>query len=248
MTAILVGMSAGIDPVGLTALAHGAGAEPAFLQVHDPALVDVLTAVADRGASDVLLIGAGWAQPGPKRSWLRRVAAHWLRGYDGPPTLRLAPQLLAAPDAELLAAAIAAGGAPTTADAAPLHSPAWEEVPRHRHQVLVCRGPRCSALGASAVTSAFGDELRRAGLGDDDALITVTGCQFPCNHAPVVTVQPDDAWYGRVSVDEVPGLVEAHLIRGWRADHLLLPRERRGDPDHAIAPRKIGEARSESPG
>ncbi|MCS3780321.1 (2Fe-2S) ferredoxin domain-containing protein [Tsukamurella ocularis] len=226
MTAILVGMSAGVDPDALTGLARAADAEVAFLQVHDPALIDVLTSVADRGASDVLLIGAGWAQSGPKRSWLRRVAAHWLRSYDGAPTLRLAPQLLAAPDEELLAAAIAAGGTPMADDAAPLHSPAWEKVPRHRHQVLVCRGPRCSALGASALTSAFGDELRRAGLGDDDALVTVTGCQFPCNHAPVVTVQPDDAWYGRVTVDEVPGLVEAHLLNEERAAHLLLPRER----------------------
>ena len=114
MTAILVGMSAGVDPDELAALADGADAVPAVLQVHDPALVDVLTAVADRGASDLLLIGTGWAQPGPKRSWLRRVAAHWLRGYDGAPTVRLAPQLLAAPDAGLLAAAIAAGGSPMT--------------------------------------------------------------------------------------------------------------------------------------
>lgn len=226
MTAVLVGMSAGVDPAELRSLAANAGAEPAFLQVHDPALVDVLTTVADRGTSDLLLIGTGWAQPGPKRSWLRRVAAHWLRSYDGAPTVRLSSQLLAAPDAGLLAAAIAAGGSPMTDDAAPLHSPAWEDVPRHRHQVLICRGPRCSALGASALTSAFGDELRRAGLGDDDALITVTGCQFPCNHAPVVTVQPDDAWYGRVSVDDVPDLVERHLVGEARVEGLALPRER----------------------
>ena len=226
MTAILVGMSAGVDPAELTDLARTADAEPAFLQVHDPALVDVLTTVADGAAPDVLLIGTGWAQPGPKRSWLRRVAAHWLRGYDGAPTLRLAPRLLPEPDAALLTAAIAAGGAPMAADAAPLHSPAWEDVPRHRHQVLVCRGPRCSALGASGLASAFGEELRRAGLGDDDALVTVTGCQFPCNHAPVVTVQPDDAWYGRVSVADVPDLVDAHLIRDDRVGRLALPRER----------------------
>lgn len=226
MTAIVVGMSAGVDPGELTALARSAGAEAAFLQVHDPALVDVLTTVADRGAPDLLLIGTGWAQPGPKRSWLRRVAAHWLRGYDGAPTVRLAPRLLPAPAVALLAAAIAEGGAPMAADAAPLHSPAWEDVPRHRHQVLVCRGPRCSALGSSALAAALGDELRRAGLGDDDALVTVTGCQFPCNHAPVVTVQPDDAWYGGVTVDDVPGLVETHLIREERVTHLQLPRER----------------------
>lgn len=230
MTAVLVGMSAGIDPGELTALAALSGAEPAFLQVHDPALVDVLTRVADHGAEEVLLIGTGWAEPGPKRSWLRRVAAHWLRERlavsGAAPTVRLAPELLRAPDLTLLTTAIAAGGAPMTADAAPLESVAWEDVPRHRHQVLVCRGPRCSARGAAALSGALGDELRRRDLGDDEVLVTVTGCQFPCNHAPVVTVQPDDAWYGGVTVDDVPGLVERHLLAGGRLDSHALNRVR----------------------
>lgn len=226
MTVVLVGMSAGIDPDQLQSLAAQSDAESAFLQVHDPALVDVLTALADLGTPDVLLIGTGWAEPAPKRSWLRRVAAHWLRGYDGAPTLRLAPQLLAAPDPALLSAAIAAGGPVMSDDAAPLQSAAWEDVPRHRHQVLVCRGPRCSAQGASAVCRALGDELRRHDLGDDDVLVTVTGCQFPCNHAPVVSVQPDDAWYGGVTVDDVPRLVAAHLLAGHRLADRVLPRER----------------------
>lgn len=226
MSAVLVGMSAGVDPGELHALAERAGAHAAFLQVHDPALVDVLTALADRGAPDLLLIGTGWAQPGPKRSWLRRVAAHWLRQYDGAPNLRLAPALLPAPEPALLAEAIAVGGAIMSDDAAPLESVAWEDVPRHRHQVLVCRGPRCSARGASALSGALNDELRRHDLGDDDVLVTVTGCQFPCNHAPVLTIQPDDAWYGGVTVDDVPRLVESHLLAGGRLDERLLPRVR----------------------
>lgn len=230
MTAVLVGMSAGIDPGELSALAARSGAEPAFLQVHDPALVDVLTRVADQGAAEVLLIGTGWAEPGPKRSWLRRVAAHWLRerltATSAVPTVRLSPELLRAPDLTLLTTAIAAGGAPMSADAAPLESVAWEDVPRHRHQVLVCRGPRCSARGAAALSGALGDELRRRDLGDDEVLVTVTGCQFPCNHAPVVTVQPDDAWYGGVTVDDVPGLVERHLLAGGRLDSHALHRVR----------------------
>ncbi|GAB3125633.1 hypothetical protein GCM10027289_00200 [Tsukamurella serpentis] len=221
-------MSAGVDPEQLRRLADTADAEPAFVQVHDPALVDVLTAVADRGAADVLLIGAGWAQPGAKRSWLRRVAAHWLREYDDAPTVRLAPRLLAEPDPAQLAEAIAAGGSPMSPDTAPLSSPAWEEVPQHRHQVLICRGPRCSARGASSLTEAFGDELRRAGLGDDEVLVTVTGCQFPCNHAPVVTVQPDDTWYGGMTAQDVPGVVGSHLLGEEPIAQLRLPRQRSG--------------------
>lgn len=226
MTTVLVGMSAGVDPDQLQSLAAGAGAHAAFLQVHDPALVDVLTALADAGAPELLLVGTGWAEPGPKRSWLRRVAAHWLRGYDGAPPLRLSPALLPAPEPSLLTAAIAAGGPVMSDDASPLESIAWDAVPQHRHQVLVCRGPRCSARGGAEVSRALTDELRRRDLGDDDVLVTVTGCQFPCNHAPVVTVQPDDAWYGSITVDDVPRLVDEHLVAGHRLAGRSLPRLR----------------------
>lgn len=237
MTVILVGMSAGIDPDELTALAADAGAHAAFLQVYDPALVDVLDDAADGGARELLLIGCGWAQPGPKRSWLRRVAAHWMRerflsGAPVPAVL-LAPELLPAAQSHLVAAAVAEGGRPMTPDAAPLVSAAWENVPSHRHQVLVCRGPRCSARGAAALSAALGAELRRRALDDDDVLMTVTGCQFPCNHAPVVTVQPDDAWYGGITVEDVPALVEDHLVDGRRLAHRLLPRARSTPPEYS---------------
>ena len=35
-------------------------------------------------------------------------------------------------------------------------------------------------------------------LDDHDVLLVHTGCQFPCNQAPVLNVQPDDVWYGHV--------------------------------------------------
>lgn len=54
----------------------------------------------------------------------------------------------------------------------------------------------------------------RQGLGDDDVLVTQTGCQFPCNHAPVVSVHPDNVWYGRVDAADVTGIVKQHLIGG----------------------------------
>lgn len=228
MTALLVGMSAGVDSGALGELAAGAGIGCAFLQVHDPALVDVLTGLADDGAASVLLIGAGWASPGPKRSWLRRVAAHWLRERAAAgaavPELRLSPTLLPTPDGGLLAAAVEAGGGVIDDGAAPLRCAAWESVPRHRHQVLVCRGPRCSARGAAGTATALGAELKRRGLGDDDVLVTVTGCQYPCNHAPVVSVQPDDIWYGGLSGAAVPRLVAEHLVEGKPLADLRLGR------------------------
>src|SRR5690606_35681621 len=79
-----------------------------------------------------------------------------------------------------------------------LTSAAWEHVTGHQRQVFVCRGPRCTARGSDETANHLASGLRSAGLGDDDVLVTNTGCQFPCNQAPVISIQPDDIWYGGV--------------------------------------------------
>jgi NADH:ubiquinone oxidoreductase subunit E len=69
-------------------------------------------------------------------------------------------------------------------DPGPFRSPAWSQITRHRRQVLVCRGPRCTAYGANQVAAALSERLAKNGLGDDDVLVTATGCLFPCNLGP----------------------------------------------------------------
>ena len=48
-------------------------------------------------------------------------------------------------------------------------------------QVLLCRGPRCTGFGANQVATALSERLAEHDLGDDDVLVTATGCLFPCN-------------------------------------------------------------------
>src|SRR3546814_6085495 len=98
---------------------------------------------------------------------------------------------------------------PITGTEAPLASAAWEQVPGHRHQVLVCRGPRCTALGSDTTAEALTREMVRLEQSDDDVLVTHTGCQFPCNHAPVSSVPTDDVWYGQVTPEVVRRTEEA---------------------------------------
>jgi (2Fe-2S) ferredoxin len=64
----------------------------------------------------------------------------------------------------------------------------------------------------------------RHGLGDDDVLLTHTACQFPCNQAPVVSVQPDDVWYGGVDPAAAGRIVEEHLVQGRPVEELRLVR------------------------
>lgn len=207
----------------LRALAAHVGAELAFLQLASPSLGTVLERCLRSGAGRVVLVGVCGGPDGPGVSWLRRIAADWWRAYGRPLEIATAGSPLEDPAGW---PALVAGARTITGDGAGLTSPAWEDVPRHARQVFVCRGPRCTAAGAEDTARSLVLAMMRANLGDDDVLVTQTGCQFPCNQAPVVTVQPDDVWYGRVGVDDVAEVVAEHLVGGRPVPSLRLRRER----------------------
>ncbi|MBF4163319.1 (2Fe-2S) ferredoxin domain-containing protein [Nocardioides sp. CBS4Y-1] len=198
---------------------------------------DELSRLADAGAAGVALVGVDLGFPGVGTSWLRRVAAQWWRERSGHrPEVRVAATTLGrdtTTDAvgDAVAGALAGDVRTVTGREAPPTSTAWEQVPAYRHQVLVCRGPRCTARGAERNAEALTRALVEAGLdgdlGDDDVLVAHTGCLFPCNQAPVACVQPDDVWYGRLDPAAVRELVREHLLAGRPLAARRLPRARR---------------------
>jgi (2Fe-2S) ferredoxin len=222
MTPVVVWMGVADPGPGLAALAARHGATTAYLQVGEPSLRRELDRRADAGERRVVLVGAAFGAA-PGNSWLRRAAAHWWRERQDPPEILVASGLLDHEHDDLDPLLLRARA--VTGTEAGLSSAAWEDVPRHRHQVLVCRGPRCTARGADVTAGALGSALVAAGLGDDDVLVTQTGCQFPCNHAPVVTVHPDDAWYGRVDGAAAERIVAEHLVGGRPVVDHRLPRD-----------------------
>jgi (2Fe-2S) ferredoxin len=188
----------------------------------DPSLSLELTRLADAGSSSVTLVGVNLGPLAPAHSWLRRIAGHWWRERAGArPVLNIATRMvtsLSSLDDVLLDCK------PITGTEPGLTSAAWETVTGHRRQVLVCRGPRCTAQGGEVTMRALVLGLMEAGLGDDDVLVTHTGCQFPCNQAPVVSVQPDDVWYGRVDPSAAGAIVREHLVDGTPLESHRLPR------------------------
>ncbi|TWG96990.1 MULTISPECIES: (2Fe-2S) ferredoxin domain-containing protein [Actinomycetes] len=209
----------------LAALADELDAELAFLQLASPTLGDVLERLARSREAEVVLVGVSGGPGGPGVSWLRRVAADWWRAFgDGAPRVSTAPALM---EETSQWRALVELARPITHGGPGLTSAAWEDVPEHRHQVFVCRGPRCTAAGAEPAWKGVVLGLMGAGLGDDDVLVTQTGCQFPCNHAPVVTVQPDDVWYGSVDEEAAGAIVSQHLVAGVPVERLRLPRRRK---------------------
>ncbi|MDG3011553.1 (2Fe-2S) ferredoxin domain-containing protein [Rhodococcus sp. D2-41] len=202
------------DTVFRTAVLGGSG----------PTITEALDEAAQSGAAEVVIVSAQTVPDRKMDAWFARVVGHWLREQDGTaaPDVRIAGSLTDAPGyTDLLDAAI---GGPTTAartTTAPITSPLWDEVPGFARHVLVCRGPRCSAQGGAETGRAIDEALTERGLGDDDVLITLTGCMFPCSQAPVVAVYPDDTWYAGLTADRVDRFVDEHLVGGraveqWR--------------------------------
>lgn len=224
MTLVLVGMS--VSDVDrrqqLLAAAGRLDASVAFLQMGDPSLSRELTRLADTGVDTVTLVGVSLGALAPAHSWLRRIAGHWWRERSGDrPVVEVATRLVTTLDG--IAAALDERR-PISGSEPGLTSAAWEEVTGHRRQVLLCRGPRCTARGSDETARALVLGLMEAGLGDHDVLLTHTGCQFPCNRAPVVSVQPDDVWYGGVDADTARRIVVEHLVADRPVADRRLPR------------------------
>ncbi|MFE3291748.1 NAD(P)H-dependent oxidoreductase subunit E [Rhodococcus sp. NPDC059234] len=195
------------DTVFRTAVLGGSG----------PAVTGVLDEAAAAGATEVVVVSAQTVLDRKIDSWFRRVIGHWLREHSGEqiPDVRIANPLSDTTNyADLLDAAVSSPTTPARTTTAPLTSPAWDEVPGFGRHVLVCRGPRCSARGGPETAQALDAALEARGLGDDDVLVTQTGCLFPCSQAPVVVVHPDNAWYAQLHADRVERLVDQHLVAG----------------------------------
>jgi (2Fe-2S) ferredoxin len=81
-------------------------------------------------------------------------------------------------------------------------------------QIFVCATPgegRCGPKGGSELLEVFREEVVRLGLAPSAVLRNA--CTRRHEEGPVVFVFPDDVWYTRVKSEDVPGIVEKHLVR-----------------------------------
>jgi len=84
-------------------------------------------------------------------------------------------------------------------------------------QVLVCQNRTCLKQGSVAVLQRF----QRAAV--PGYTILGCGCLGQCGNGPMVQVLPDNIWYWQVQPDEVPAIVQKHLIAGSPIAAMLYP-------------------------
>ena len=79
--------------------------------------------------------------------------------------------------------------------------------------IFVCATPgegRCGAKGGSELLEAFRKEVILLGL--PPSAVLRNACTRRHEEGPVVFVFPDDVWYNRVKAEDVPDIVEKHLV------------------------------------
>lgn len=82
-----------------------------------------------------------------------------------------------------------------------------------RSHILVCGGTGCTSSGSEQVIACLEESLRTAGLSDEIKVVK-TGCFGLCALGPIMIVYPDGVFYSMVKEDDIPEIVEEHLLKG----------------------------------
>ncbi len=105
------------------------------------------------------------------------------------------------------------------------------KAPIKRH-VFVCNGKSCSAVGSAEVKAEFVRILESKGLRQGkeskgrnpvgEVLLTDCGSIGFCSVGTAVMVYPDGTMYGQVTAEDVPEIVEEHLVNDRVVKRLAL--------------------------
>ncbi len=90
----------------------------------------------------------------------------------------------------------------------------------YRSHVLICGGTGCTSSGSTKIHEEFDKQLKEKGL-ENEVKVVQTGCFGLCALGPIVVVYPEGSFYSMVKVEDVPEIVEEHLLKGRIVDRLL---------------------------
>ena len=90
----------------------------------------------------------------------------------------------------------------------------------YRSHVLVCGGTGCTSSGSPKLIEIFEKQLKEKGL-EKEVKVVLTGCFGLCALGPIVIVYPEGAFYNLVTPEDVPEIVEEHLLKGRIVKRLL---------------------------
>ena len=90
----------------------------------------------------------------------------------------------------------------------------------YRSHVLVCGGTGCTSSNSQQIIDTMQAELKAKGL-ENEVQVIRTGCFGLCALGPIMIVYPEGCFYSEVKVEDVPEIVEEHLLKGRMVKRLL---------------------------
>jgi len=98
-----------------------------------------------------------------------------------------------------------------------------------RVEIMLCTGTGCIAGGAYRVFDALEKEIREQGL-EKEISVVITGCNGFCGQGPLLVVQPDEIFYGFLTPEDIPFLVQEHFLKGRPVKRLMFSPPEKKEP------------------
>lgn len=90
----------------------------------------------------------------------------------------------------------------------------------YRSNVLVCGGTGCTSSNSEKIIEVLKKEIKAKGL-EKEVNVIRTGCFGLCALGPIMVVYPEGSFYSMVKVEDIPEIVEEHLLKGRIVTRLL---------------------------
>lgn len=102
-------------------------------------------------------------------------------------------------------------------------------MPQRARYLFVCVNRRecghekgcCAEKGSEAIRAALKEQLAARGLAKLEARACTSSCLDQCSSGVCILVEPDHFFYGRVTLADVPEIIDA-LASGRRVERLVL--------------------------
>ena len=92
--------------------------------------------------------------------------------------------------------------------------------------IFICTDPKpggCAERGGEQVRKRLKEELDARGIGME-VRVSRCGSIGLCKYGPAVLVYPEGAWYAHVRPEDIPEIVEEHVVHGRPVQRLLVHR------------------------
>ncbi len=89
-----------------------------------------------------------------------------------------------------------------------------------RSHVLICGGTGCTSSGSMVISKKLAEELKAKGL-EEEVKIVQTGCFGLCALGPIMIIYPEGTFYSMVTAEDIPEIVEEHLLKGRIVERLV---------------------------